>query len=88
MSHPILTGDVDSTLDEMKAEHLRSRGYLVLAPGDTSPVGELVNMAFVVEDEWERSDHLRELGSRMSDVVDAVKEDPAVRAWVERGRNV
>lgn len=55
------------------AEWLRSKGYLVLAPSDTSTVAELVRAAV-------------ERGYCDLRVIGAVQDDPAVKAWVESGR--
>lgn len=85
-SHEFFTPD-EPCQERVLVEALRKLGYLVIPPGDASPVGELVRAAcaydgfplarvgvFTVEAE-----------QLLRAAVD-VPEDPAVRAWVERGR--
>lgn len=63
---------------------LRSHGYLVLPPGDTSPLGELVRAAI--------ASHQCEVhgcvtcDDRLFAAVDDTAKDPTIRAWVDRGR--
>lgn len=64
---------------EEDAAWLRSRGYLVIPPGDASPVGELVRAA-CGDAEWCWSEE------EVVDAVDAVRSDSNVKAWAERGR--
>ena len=74
-------------LNTAARKHLESRGYLIIPPGDTSPLGELVRAAVRMVDEGDYTHlangmtaieggdwvHMRETGY-----------DPAVRAWAEK----
>jgi hypothetical protein len=57
-------------------ERLTEQGYLVLAPGDSSPPAELIREAV----EWGISE------AGVLDAAAAVAQDPACRAWSARGR--
>ena len=57
-------------LDELAAERLREKGYIVLSPGDTGPLGELVRT--LVE---------RDYCDMPTEVFVHAKQDPAIRAW-------
>jgi hypothetical protein len=60
-------------------------GALVLPPGDTSPLGELVRAA--VEFHGSHPDEMvDEFDAALFGAADATAEDPAVRQWAERGR--
>lgn len=67
---------------EEDAAWLRSRGYLVIPPGDASPVGELVRAAVA------RATNMPDPGfeDSLHYAADEAADDPAVRQWAERGR--
>ena len=70
-------------------KYLRSRGHIVLVPGDTSPVAELVRAAVEMYDAgaWR---HLSTGDTAIEfetwDTMAKAATDPNVRQWVERGR--
>lgn len=63
---------------------LTSQGYLVIPPGDASSVGELVRAACMPSGPTVFTH--QEYDGRLHNVGMAVAQDPAVRAWSERGR--
>ena len=77
-----LCGAFDS---ETAADMLREEGYLVIRPGDTSPLGELVMAAVEFHGGGlyapGRPPRLSIAASRLAHVADVCGEDPAVRAW-------
>jgi hypothetical protein len=78
--------DVDRMTDARLAEHLRQCGYLVIPPGDASPVGELVRAAIEYAEAPMVGTLICEADDRLHMQAYEVRQDPAVRQWAERGR--
>lgn len=84
----LIQGPGVSICTECAATALQSEGYLVLQPGDASPLGELVrssvaNMRSIPQES--RSASLQKLDLVIVNSR-AVGLDPAIRQWVDRGR--
>jgi hypothetical protein len=98
----LIQGPGVSICAECAATALQSEGYLVIPPGDTSPVGELVRAAVKHSEELGELDEAISRGWRdcipsakeavsdargnVDEAVRSVAKDHAVLEWVERGR--
>ena len=74
---------------EELARQLKKAGYIVLAPGDTSPLGELVRAAVALAGAslyvpGDIDGRMTQEAWRLLNVTEYIAEDPAVRAWAEK----
>jgi hypothetical protein len=86
--HPMLP--CEDCADKFTVGRMQAKGYLVIPPGDASPVAELVMAAVARERGWPWCAETPQTMTRetltLLNAAGDVRNDPAVRAWVERGR--
>jgi hypothetical protein len=82
---PMKPAHVDVDLEKSFVAFLQDKGYLILAPGDSSPVAELMKtVSSYNKDEWRNAEPFEARTLRLMDLAMDVCEDTTLRAWVER----